>query len=317
MTEMIELQLDGLGKMDMMAYMAAIGCFRLVSDFDPSAKSGWTASPLPTMTIKTKLQSREAVTKVVVDYFKKWKDPSCALHYAWQLIENENIPKDKKKNVLDLKEPRKLMKERLQSFDDQENFMAGLTSDIATRTDGQSLSTGFRFTGGRELFLQKAYEIFDALDGNAEEHIRNALWETWKKTPETKSMHWSVDGKRERAYLPYNPEDGKKNPIASVPGAEYLAFQSLPMFPVAARQRGGTIDLDTTCVLRSKKQYSVSFPLWGEWLSIDEVRIVLGWDGLHKMAKTEQDARGIVGICRYEINSPRSRSKNVAMAEML
>lgn len=99
-------------------------------------------------------------------------------------------------------------------------------------------------------------------------HLREALFGPWRRADAKLSMRWDPEDAKEYALRWRDPSIGG---VSSVWGANRLAFEALPLFPVVAADAARTIGFR-----RRRREHDFTWPIWTEPASLDTVRGLLG-----------------------------------------
>lgn len=170
------------------------------------------------------------------------------------------------------------------------DFAASYGSDFVRDGNGNVKPTAFHFTAGQQSFLDMVAQL---AEGVTEEHLREALFGPWQYTSTLPVLRWDTGGERLYALLASNPAADKAN---GVPGADWLAFQALPLFPCFPRATlGGSVRLVTTCFKGSGKEYVFRWPVWHASASLDAARSLLAFAS-DALDAAERRSRGIAAV---------------------
>ncbi|MFZ2642816.1 MAG: hypothetical protein WA117_17615 [Verrucomicrobiia bacterium] len=174
-------------------------------------------------------------------------------------------------------------------------FAAAFGSEAMTNRDGTIRDTAFRTMSGagHQHFL--AF-IEDLSRATTAEHLRAALLEPWRYEEEKLSMRWDPADDR-RYALRWSDPSG--DAIRTVRGANRLAIEALPLFPVAPVER----DLKTTGFgSPTGRGVFWTWPIWEPSLPLDTVCSVLAMVELQTEHpdRSALAARGVVEVFRCE-----------------
>jgi hypothetical protein len=167
---------------------------------------------------------------------------------------------------------------------------AGYFSELAHANDGRTKPTALHFTSGQQPFLGMLDELRLGITGD---DIDEALKGPWQGKSRLPSMSWDSSATRYYALRATDPSPEKRG---SVPAANWLAFQALSFFPVAA-SRGR---LRTTAVTGSWKTSTFVWPLWAEPLP-SRVIASLVRTNVSGMTRHERVALGITHVLSSSI----------------
>lgn len=146
---------------------------------------------------------------------------------------------------------------------------------------------------GHQNFLETA-ERLSQQAGVA--HLHEALFESWRYADEKCSFRWSPADAKEYALQWRNPSrDGS----TTVWGANRLAFEALPLFPVVPAAGGR---LRTTGFRRARGGHEFTWPLWTTAAGVDTVRSLVALEELHipEPPVRELAERGIGQVFRVQ-----------------
>lgn len=217
------LLLAGLDGANPLGFLAALGLLRVLDarrGEDPRPRLAWVDEGRwrPVLHLPPSLE--DPVATVMAD-LTSWRDaPELALEY-----EKEG------KTLRDLKPPPAKFREfmmaaALAAPGDRRlaDFTAAYATDIAVDGTGQTKPTALHFTSGQQKFLEMVAEL--AAGGTAED-MEEALTD-WRYASPLPVLRWDVAGERQYAF---SASDPSKEKAMGVPGANWLAFQALPLFP--------------------------------------------------------------------------------------
>lgn len=129
--------------------------------------------------------------------------------------------------------------------------------------------TQFDFTAGQQALIGM---IRDLRTTSSQDDLDRCLFVTWLYPSGATSLRWDpMDEKRQYALQAIDPQDGNNNPIRSEPGANLLAVEGLPFFPLVPTVGG----VSQTGFDRSSDSRSWTWPIWCYPVSIDVVRSLL------------------------------------------
>ncbi|MEQ1564510.1 MAG: hypothetical protein ABMA64_02645 [Myxococcota bacterium] len=141
-------------------------------------------------------------------------------------------------------------------------FAAGYASEGGQDRSGMVKPTALHFTAGQQQFLGAVCEIAESL---TTDDVREALIGPWRYAREVKSLSWDASVSRDYALRYGNPA---KEARQGNPGADWLAFHALPLFPVMAR--GG--QAATAGAGGGWKNGHFRWPLWDQPAGLGAVR---------------------------------------------
>jgi hypothetical protein len=145
----------------------------------------------------------------------------------------------------------------------------------------------FIFGSGHQHFLETAAKL---LTQTQPSQLKEALFGPWTYRDEKLSFRWDPSDAREHAYQWTSPGD---ETTVTVWGANVLAFEAIPLFPVMP-VNNTTI---TTSFLRNRRSAAFTWPIWSCPLTLDVTRSLLA--STHDLeAEQVHDlmSRGVVAI---------------------
>ncbi len=174
------------------------------------------------------------------------------------------------------------------------DFAAAFGSEMEVDRNGRIRYTDLCFiTGsGHQDFLGSANALRESTKA---EHVREALFGPWKYRDRSLSFRWDPEDAKEYALQWENPSvEG----VYSVWGANRLAFEALPLFPVAATENG----VRTTGFETRERAHEFTWPMWEGWLGLDAARALLASRALQAEApeRKELAAMGVGEIFRCQ-----------------
>lgn len=281
---MIEHELRGLAGLQPLGFMAALGLLRLCSRSDAEARLHWSEER--DWTAALSLREGFVPVELVMEDHARWGSHP-ALVFA--------IGADRK--IADLKHPpaefRALMREA-QGSDEAEfaEFVTAYATGVTVDGSGQTKPTALHFCAGQQTFLGQIAKIHEEL---VVDDVRECLHGPWVGRVGTTSARWLAGADRNRALLAFDPSKTKG---ANLPGAEWLAFLSLPCFPSVPR--GLRALVSSGCEGRGKR-YHFTWPLWREPCTYLEARSLVGTRDLARRDTSWRAARGVSLVFRSEI----------------
>lgn len=297
---MIDHELPGLVGSRPLGFLAAMGLLRLGSNIDTQTRlhwrgeSGWLAViSLP--------EGVDPVEMVMEDH-ARWADHP-ALAFA----------AGAERKIADLKHPpagfRELMRQaQLADHPEFADFVSAYATGVTVDGSGQTKPTALHFCAGQQVFLGQIARIHDEL---VVDDVWEALYGPWVGREGTASVRWREGADRSRALLAFDPSKTKGT---SVLGAEWLAFLSLPSFPVVPL---GLRAMATTGCEGRGKRYHFTWPLWTEACSFEEAKSLIGVADLAKTDASWRAARGVGLVFRSEIIRSAQGYGNFAPANPL
>lgn len=273
---MSALTCRGLDGMDPLGFLAALGLLRVVSREVPETRLEWIQAGTWNAILHT--EPRLDFVEVVLSDLERWRQGHPALEFA--------VGAHRK--VQDLKHPpgdfRTLMRESARDME-AAPFIAAYATGVAIDGTGQTKPTSFHFSAGNQLFLNA---VLDMRATVTDDDLTEALHGPWIGRTGTKDTRWRAASDRNRALLGFDPS---KDTGATLPGAAWLAFQAMPLFPaVPIRDR-----IVTTGFTGRGRNERFTWPIWTSPLSMDAVRVLLATPNL---AETNMNWRRVRGVAQ-------------------
>lgn len=279
------LPMTGLTADDPLAFLAALGVLRVVARHDRSAALSWARDGAWRARLRTTV---EDVPALLAEDAQRWVDHP-ALAFA--------VDADRK--IQDLKHPPEVFRAQLREAigrltDDREevDFLAAYATGVAVDGSGQTKPTALHFAAGQQRFLDVALADLPLVSTDG---LRATLTGDGLTAKAAKSFRWRAAAARERAYLHVDPSKVSED---QDPDREWLAFQGLPMLPSAPEGKR----IVTACFEGRGKDFRMTWPVWGSWLTEAAVRGLLvrggAWDGLEAGRRA---ALGVVEVLRAQV----------------
>lgn len=264
-----ELTLTGLDGTNPLGFLAALGTLEAILDVrapvDPtrsSARVRWVHEGTWHPVIRTALSREVLIATLDTDRQSFADEPALhSLKYA--------KAKGGKK-AWDLKPPpeefcRLLRKQDTWKRPRTARYFGAYGSEVVTDNNGNLKPTAFHFTAGQQEFLAMVGQLAEEV---TPQDFEEALFGPWQYDRSLPVLQWDSTSSRDYALRATDPSTDKKD---GVPGADWLGFRALPLFPVAPR--GGR--LMTTCFGGEWKSGSFRWPLWTAPLSEAAIRTLL------------------------------------------
>jgi hypothetical protein len=280
-----EYPLTGLDGSNPLAFLAALGVLRVLTDRGHAARLRWVLAGRWAPVLAAELD-REALLDLLDDDRRAWaREPALQLSYS-----KEGGPGETR----DLK-PRpadgRAWLEGLLASGSPRSLAQAFFTETAQDNNGNTKPTALHFTAGQQQFLAMALDLQADL---LREDLEEALYGPWRYVRELPVFGWDATAARDYALRASNPSTDKKT---GVPGADWLALMGLaflPVSPVGDRVR-------TPGCSGGWKDGSFRWPLWTVPVSAPTVRSLLSLRGLEEMDEPERRARGIGAVYRSEI----------------
>jgi hypothetical protein len=284
------LPLRGLDGSNPLGFLAALGTLRTLDRQWPDRRPrlGWTANAgrwTPELTLSTVTVETEVVTAL--------RDALAGSleHGAFTFAENLKVPA-----ATFAAFARAAGRQARQGGDRQPaEFAAAFACEAVTGDDGTVHDTGFRTMSGagHQHFL--AF-MADLVRGTTADHLHAALFAPWRYDERKLSLRW--DPLDDRRYA-LRWQDPSQDVIRTVRGANRLALEALPLFPVAPVGHG----LETTGFGRPHGRGAHwTWPIWSTPIPADTCRSLLALEELQatRPDRSRLQAIGIVEVLRSE-----------------
>ena len=171
------------------------------------------------------------------------------------------------------------------------DFAACFASDAASR-DGVIMDTAFRAVGGGQTRILN--EMKKIIENTSKVQIESSLFKGWDYSDSSPVMRWDPNEHRPYALRANDPASDQSH--ISMRGANRLAIEALPLFPVMPSNRR----VSTTGFSRLEDRVVVTWPIWSEPLRLDAIRTLLALGELQQQIPSPQhlQARGIIQAFR-------------------
>lgn len=186
------------------------------------------------------------------------------------------------------------------------DYAACWASESVTRrgrkASAEAERTRFDFTAGQQKFVSMLRALKNSV---TDEDVRHALFDGWKYRPDSESMRWDpLDEKRQYALQAIDPTNPQKNPPVAERGANFLAVEALPLFPMVPDGNNGQPGF--------REQGHHRYFVWAVWtcpLSLDSVRalLTLPLDDASVWTPALRRAVGVGAVFRSEVVQPSGR----------
>ena len=187
------------------------------------------------------------------------------------------------------------------------DFLAAYASDVVLdRARRNTKSTALHFTAGQQKFLGIVSRL---AHGVGDDHLREALYGPWQRQDRLGVLRWGPAGERLQALMATDPS--KEEP-PGVPGAEWLAFQALPLFPCFPVSRSR---LATTGFAGGDD--ALVWPLWSVPITVATLRSLLSDPRLMNADLAWQEARGVACVLRATVRRSTKGYGTFGAAELV
>jgi hypothetical protein len=200
-------------------------------------------------------------------------------------------------------------------------WFAAFASELVYGDDEKIDATPFDMSVARQKFLADARKLAAGLaedrpgkkSKSAAESYREALFGPWKYEDDQHSLGWDPSTMKLGAFT-YKAPTAMAN--TGVRAAVWMAFESLPLFPCFADEKGR---LEVQGFRRGRRDYTLYWPVWRPAISLETLRSLLGWQGLQEdqVSAAELEARGVVALYRSERFKPNKYLSSFRAAELV
>jgi hypothetical protein len=262
--------LGGLDGGHPLAFLAAIGTLRTAARAWPeqTPTMGWEQTAggwRPNMAVPG-LDSREELLKGLESQLSTMVD-----HSAFAFADDLTLSPEEYRRVSEAAGAEAIRGDRVWA-----DFISAFGSEIrdpSRREEIRMHATSFRLLGsGQTTFMQPLREI---VSDTKISHVEDDLFHPWKYSDplEKHSMRWDPQDDSRYALQWRDPSgDPIRKKTGSVWGANRLAIEGLPLFPV---QPTGKRALTTGFTSQQRKGLFLSWPIWKGAASLDVVRSLL------------------------------------------
>lgn len=220
------LNLDGLDGTNPMGFLAGLGVLTVLDHLDCPARLWWSDSVVPRARIDG-IGSVDAIVDEVVRDKDKFADGPLL-----------DYPPGNPAGDVKFARPQDVrgFLDHCRQSEPSASLSAALVCEDVVDNQKKARPTDLHFTSGPQQFLDIARELQRHVTAH---HVRNALEGAWeyevcqyrsgKQRKHLKSFKWDSTDDRDYARSATKPSDDDK---PSVPGADWLSFRALALFPV-------------------------------------------------------------------------------------
>jgi len=255
-----KIYLRGLTGSTPIGAMAAFGVLRVCSRIPEivSPKLMWEMEDDWIAVLQNDTVNDEEMPSIIYQYLRESEK---SISYLIKKGDMEDIRL--KPNKLHLVLQNMLEKSSYSEREDLDYWAAFTTENAVDGSKGFCKPSDLYMASGNQSFAKKIIDLYSNTD---EKQIREALYGTWEYAGEHRySMGWDPVTIRTHAVRKRAPSDDT-DPLCEI-GAELLAFQSIPLFPVFS-SRGRSM---TTGFVRDR----FTWPIWEYPVSYDTMRTMI------------------------------------------
>ena len=318
-----KLTLDALDGANPLAFLAALGALRILTRVFPaqglrlswSQRVGawrpllWTDRPLDEEAVLAVLHE----TGLGLD--RMFSPPLLAASEAASPKNKKGEPRWKDKLLFPVSALREFCREATASPSVLVEFSATWAGETApTGEEGDELArrTRFDFTAGPQAFIRMLRELRESC---TPADLRRSLFTGWRYSATAVSMRWDPqDEKRQYALQAVDPTNSTQNPPLADLGANFLAVEALPLFPLVpdrwASQPGFDRNADGRCW---------RWPIWTYPLGLDAIRSLLALPLVdsEEWPAPRRRALGVSTVFQSRIVQPSGRYRCFTPAQSL
>lgn len=274
----ISIPLDALDGANPLAFLAALGTLRVLTRVLPQhdLRMSWEVrlGAWRPLLWTAKLLDETIITKALIE-----NSLDLSAMFSEKLLTDaaEASPKNKKgeprwkdKLLFPIKVFRQFCGEASESpvLAEFAAAWAGETASAGDEDEEVARRTRFDFTAGQQAFVGMLRELRETC---TLKDLHRALFAGWLYSSGSVSLRWDTqDEKRQYALQSVDPTNNSKNPPAADRGANFLAVEALPLFPVVPDRRAGQAGFagkgDSRCW---------SWPIWMYPIGVDVIRSLL------------------------------------------
>ena len=197
----------------------------------------------------------------------------------------------------------------LTSRDLPSNWFAAFGTELGGE-EGELDPTPLDMTVARQKFLADAVKLVYSLEGDGKS-VNEALFGPWLYRDDQHSLGWDPSTIKLGAFSGAAPT---KMVNSGVRAAVWLAFESLPLFPVFYAAQG----LGTRGFQRNKRTVDFRWPIWQAPISLRTLEALMGCSDLHNTDKSHRLlSRGVTAIYRATRFKPNKYMTSFNAAELV
>jgi hypothetical protein len=286
-----ELRLIGIDGSNPLAFLAALGAFRLFGTGNNDATLKWVRLENWQPIITTDTPVDETIFLNRLETHLK----CLAGHEAFQIGTDLKVEQSKFRD-----ECREALENCSKQSRARTDFLSAFGSDSLTDDKGKIQITPLCLLAGQQKFLTIIQEI---IDNTESDHLRKTLFDNWKyDDPRTKtSLRWDPADEVRHALQWKEPSvDPDRDKRGSMLGANRLAIEALPFFVTIPNGK----QLQTTGfgLLGRRKTLSWTWPIWEIPLSIWPIRSLLAFKELQEKSPDRKLLRkmGVAEVFRCQ-----------------
>jgi hypothetical protein len=253
---MHEVELAGLDGGNLLGFLAALGTLRVLTGSQPHAdvRMCWVDHGFWTPIIH---HSRLNTASALIEELAQRICGDLSINDAWKISDDLTLAKSEFRKCME-SEALKATPNHRSTVD----FLAAFGTDVfgSGVKKEQMSDTEFRTMSGagHQHFLGYMKELAKLTTIS---HIRRALLEQWDYSDDKQSLRWDPADYRPHALRSLDPS---KDPIKTMWGANRLAIEALPLFPVTVTDRRAR----TQGFQLRDGESEITWPLWIDALDL-------------------------------------------------
>jgi len=286
------IEMTGLSGTNPIGFLGALGVLAIVERQRPdaAARLSWSTGVVP----RARLEGVDDIADLVAvldDDREQWSD-SLLLHGGptGPPVDDVKVSPEQIRDWF-----RQAQTAPSRQTDRDLAMLDALIAEGALAGKDDAKPSALHFTAGQQKFLVMARELQRSVGPT---DLVEAIVGPWKYESPLPVLGWDAKGERIYALRGFNPSGEKK---LGVPGADWLAFNALPFFPVTKNGGRQRDQLLTTGCGGSWKSGSFRWPIWDSFLSANAVRSLVRSPALLEENSAKRRMRSIQRVLRSSI----------------
>lgn len=286
--------LTGLDAQNPLAYLAALGLLRILSNYEPEVALSFSHDGLALPTLHSALPWETILEVVLTDAVEQGHDRALGLAYD---KEGNLVAPGSPQAIRDLKplppSARQFLGECAAASRRSADLALAFFSELVQDNNGNSKPTAFHFTAGQQTFLGFVELLRQGISAS---DLEEALLGPWLNTSQLPSLNWDATSSRNYALRARNPSLEKRGSIA---GANWLGVHALAYFPaVADASKLATRSSEKLVTAGIRGGWKTSTFTWPIWAVPARSRTVASLLRVHprRWSATERAAMGICQV---------------------
>lgn len=187
---------------------------------------------------------------------------------------------------------------------------AGETFSVGEDDREVARKTRFDFTAGQQAFISRLRDLKQSCTVT---DLQRSLFTGWRYSAAAVSMRWDTqDEKRQYALQAVDPQNTSTNPPIADPGANLLAVEALPLFPLVPDRWASQAGFD-------RRGKSWRWPIWTHALGLDVVRslVAIPFADSEEWSASRRREFGVSALFESRIVQPSGRYRCFTPARSL